>query len=121
MDLDGMPIPSMRDEAVLKATGKDWKSWFGILDKAGANTLTHREIVAILAKSHDVGSWWRQMVTVEYERARGLRVKHETAQGFSITASKTMHVPVAKLYKAWATPAARRAWLDESDLTVRTA
>jgi hypothetical protein len=35
----------MSDEAVKSKTGKTWKEWFAILDKAGASKMSHQEIV----------------------------------------------------------------------------
>jgi hypothetical protein len=109
---------SISEDAVSKATGKDWDAWFRVLDKAGAREMTHPHIVSI-AGQHGAGPWWRQMVTVEYERARGLRVKHETTQGFSVTASKTIAAPVSAVYSAWMTPASRKRWLQDPDITIR--
>jgi len=37
--------PRMSDAAVQAKTGKNWKEWFSLLDKAGARKLTHQEIV----------------------------------------------------------------------------
>src|SRR5690242_8170867 len=106
--------PTMSDAAVAKATGKTWKEWFALLDKAGARTMTHKQIVAILTSRHRVGPWWQQMVTVEYERSRGLRKVHEKADGmFSISRSKTVPVPIATLFNAWSEPRARIKWLKD--------
>src|SRR4051812_8593328 len=113
-------MASITNDAVTAATGKGWDEWFAVLDKAGAKAFPHKQIVGILDKQHGVTSWWRQMVTVEYERSRGLRAKHQTNLGFSITSTKTLGISVAKAYKAWS-PQARRAWLDAGALTVRTA
>ncbi len=67
------------DAAVRKATGKGWDEWFALLDSEGAEALPHKQIARLL---HDRGyiasSWWCQMVTVGYERARGKRVLGET-------------------------------------------
>ncbi len=112
---------SMSDAAVKAKTGKTWAQWFAALDKAGGKKMTHQQIVAVLSRKHGVGPWWQQMVTVEYERARGLRLKHQTAAGFSISRSKTMLTPVADLYKAWTDPKQRRKWLANTDFTVRKA
>jgi hypothetical protein len=111
---------SISDASVTKATGRGWTQWFAQFDKAGAKKLSHSEIVAIAAKT-GAGLWWQQMVTVEYERARGLRVKHETKTGFSVTASKTIAAPVDRVYSAWTTKAARRRWLADADVDIRTA
>src|SRR5207247_11152697 len=111
----------MSDMAVFRATGKKWNEWFTILDKAGAEKMNHQEIVAILSKKRGVGLWWQQMVTVTYERARGLRKVHQRPDGYSISRSKTVPVPIAKLYRAWVEPRLRGKWLSDSKFTVRKA
>ncbi|MDB4878526.1 MAG: uncharacterized protein JWM41_4972 [Gemmatimonadetes bacterium] len=112
-------MPATSDASVKKATGKAWNEWFPLLDKAGAKKLSHAEIVGVVGKEPNVGPWWQQMVTVEYERARGLRVKHQTATGFSVSASKTFAAPVRRVYSAWTTARARRRWLADSDVVIR--
>lgn len=72
--------PLTSDAAVAAKTGKSWAQWFAVLDAAGANKMSHKEIVAYLRDNHDIGSWWQQMVTVGYEQARGLREKHARAR-----------------------------------------
>ncbi|HEV8383567.1 MAG TPA: hypothetical protein VGQ11_01755 [Candidatus Acidoferrales bacterium] len=112
---------SISDDAVQKATGKNWAQWFAILDKAGAQKLSHSEIVKVLSARHKCRIWWRQMVTVEYERARGLRAVHETASGFHAGRSITLAVPIGKVFDAWQDFRARRRWLQDPDFTVRKA
>ncbi len=108
-------------EAVQKKTGKTWAQWLRFLDGKGAKKLDHKGIVALVAKTHpDIGGWWHQMVTVGYEQERGLRAVHEKTGGFAASKSKTVGVPLAKLYKAWSDGHTRRKWLDE-DVTVRKA
>ena len=107
--------------AVEKATGKTWAQWCALLDKAGCRTMTHKEIVAHLVAKHEIGPWWRQMVTVGYEQARGLRQKHEVDRGYQISRSKTIDVPLAKLYAAWSDDLQRGRWLENPNFTVRKA
>jgi uncharacterized protein YndB with AHSA1/START domain len=111
--------PRMSDEAVKAKTGKTWKEWFAILDRAGAKKMSHQEIVKYLHTSHGVGPWWQQGVTVAYEQARGLRELHQKPSGFEISVSRTVNVPLAKLYKAFANEKARKAWLTEDGLVIR--
>ena len=111
----------MSDEAVKAKTGKTWKEWFAILDKAGARKMSHPEIVTYLSTKHDVGPWWQQMVTVTYEQANGLREKHERPEGYQISVSRTVGASVTKLFKSFANEKARNAWLAEDGLTVRKA
>jgi hypothetical protein len=75
----------------------------------------------LLSTEQDVGGWDAQTLTVNYERARGLRAVGEHADGFSITASKTVAVPVDRLYDAFVDESLRRRWLPGADLRERTA
>jgi hypothetical protein len=88
------------DAAVKKATGKDWKEWFAVLDKAGAKKLDHQGICAI-ADQLGAPPWWSQMVTVTYEQERGLREVHQKADGYAASASKTVALPLPDLYQAF--------------------
>jgi hypothetical protein len=104
------------DEALRAATGKDWGEWFVLLDAAGAaaRSLDHAKIwdLAMQALPPSAG-WWGQMVSVGYERARGLREKHETCNGdFQATFSRTLPVPLFAAFAAWADEALRGQWLD---------
>ena len=95
-----MASKSIGDDAVKRATGRDWAEWFKVFDKAGAKKKTHKEIVAI-ASEHGAGPWWGQMVTVTYERERGLREVHETTGGYVASVSRTFGVPVSQLFEAF--------------------
>ena len=44
----------------------------------------------LLHEKYSVPGWWSQMVTVGYEQARGLRVKHQKKSGFEISATRTI-------------------------------
>jgi hypothetical protein len=114
-------LDGISDTAVKAKTGKTWAEWFSVLDKAKANTRPHKEIARWLSEKHGVPGWWCQMVTVEYERARGLREKHQKADGFAAGASRTIGAPVAALYGAFKSAAARKKWLPDEKFTVRMA
>jgi len=111
-------LPAMSDLAVIAKTGKSWDQWFALLDKGGAAKLDHKSIVKLVADKGEAGPWWRQMVTVEYERARGLRIKHQTASGFSVSVSKTMACEVAALYAVTADAKRRKKWFPAGDVKV---
>lgn len=111
-------VPNMTDAAVKAKTGRDWAGWFGALDKAGATKLRHPQIAQLLHKKHGVPGWWCQMVTVEYELARGLRVRHQTATGFSVSASKTIATTLSALYSATASAVKRKQWFPQGELEV---
>jgi hypothetical protein len=61
------------------------------------------------------------MITVTYEQVRGLRARHEKAEGFEIGVGKTVPVPIGKLYRAWADSRVRKRWLPGADIAVRKA
>jgi hypothetical protein len=109
------------DEAVKSRTGKTWAEWFAILDARGARRWTHREIAAHLHDAHGCPPWWSQMVTVAYEQARGLREKHETPTGYQVSRSKTVGVPLSRLFDAWQNARVRSRWLGGVKFAVRKA
>ena len=111
--------PRMSDEAVVAKTGKTWKEWFAILDKAGAKKMTHQEIVSVLHTKHNVGPWWVQMVTATYEQHSGKRSIHEKPDGFQISVSRTVKTSLAKLFKSFENEAARDKWLGEDGFAIR--
>jgi uncharacterized protein YndB with AHSA1/START domain len=111
---------SLSEAAVMRATGKPLSRWFTLLDRAGARAKSHPEIVRLLDEQ-GVKAWWCQMVTVQYERARGLRDLHQTPDGYRVTVSRTLDVPAAKAFQAWENARARARWLADPGVTVRKA
>ncbi len=109
------------DAAVKARTGKVWDAWFRILDRAGAQKMNHKEIAAWISAHHEPGPWWTQMITVAYERSRGLREPHQRPEGFQISVSRTIPVPVATIFGAWQSPRTRKLWLPEADIEIRRA
>ena len=115
-------LAGMRDDAVRTSTGRSWPEWTAILDRAGAAGWKHGEIAAWLADEHRVPGWWTQMVTVGYERLRGLRDKGQRrGGGYDVNKSKTVRVPVGQLWRAFADESVRARWLPDEELTIRTA
>jgi uncharacterized protein YndB with AHSA1/START domain len=111
----------IRSEAVRARTGKGWAEWFALLDKAGAVQWPHK-VIARHLHEQGCGDWWSQAVAVGYERARGLRVKHQAADGFTAGASKTVAAPAATLFRAWTDAKRRARWLpDSARVTIRSA
>lgn len=110
--------PEIGDAAVQKATGRSWEEWFHILDQAGAAQMSHKEIVAQLKEYDGVSGWWQQSIAVAYEKARGLREKHEHADGYSVSASKTVNASADEIFAAWEDEAVRTHWLT-AQLTIR--
>jgi hypothetical protein len=109
------------DEAVKRATGRKRAEWFELLDRFGAVRREHREIADHLARKYRVPGWWTQMLTVEYEQARGLRKPGSDRSGtFTVSASKTVDVSVKRLFQALMSPSFRARWLPGKKLRERT-
>jgi Domain of unknown function (DUF4287) len=110
------------DEVVGRNTGRTWDEWFALLDAWGAVERPHPEIARWLMDEHELGGWWAQGVTVAYEQARGLRAPGQRRDGsWEVNATKTVKVPVDRLYAAFADPALRERWLPGDGFQVRTA
>lgn len=117
--VQALRVAGVGSEAVLKATGRAWEDWLKVLDRAGAKTMQHKEIALMLSRKFSVPDWWSQMVSVGYEQARGLRKVGQKANGFSATASRTVGIPIDKLFSAWSEPRTRMRWLPDAPLELR--
>ncbi len=119
---DYAALAKLSDESVKKATGFDWSKWVVALDKAGGKEMSHPELVAHIRETYNTPGWWTQMVAVGYERIRGLRAQGQMRSGdWSVTKSKTIAVPLSKLYAAFSNARTRAKWLPGVKLTVRRA
>jgi hypothetical protein len=104
------PPASISDKKVKAATGRGWMGWLVILNAANASAMDHKQIVALLTQK-GAPAWWRQMIAVEYERARGGRKKGERPDGkFSVNVTKVMPVSLAKLFAAATAEKKRKGW-----------
>lgn len=87
------------DNAVRRATGHGWEERFHQLDAFGAGELDQQSVAAKLGADYPLSGWWCQKVTGRFERARGRRARKQACDGsFSTNSSKTIAVPLAKLY-----------------------
>jgi len=111
------------DESIRERTGRGWEEWFDLLDDWGAAGHTHRETARWVAEQQDAHplAWNVQSVVSSYERTRGLRAPGEHADGFAVTASKTVAVPVERLFDAFTDAALRARWLPDGELRERVA
>jgi hypothetical protein len=114
------PALSVSDEVIRRKTGRGWEEWFDLLDEWGAAERPRSEALRWVAEEHGIDGWGAQAVTINYERARGLRAIGEHANGFAITASKTVAVPVDRLYEAFVDESLRERWLPDGELRERT-
>ena len=120
--VDYAAIAGMSDEKVKAKTGCTWERWVYSLDRKKAGQMTHREIATLINEKYKVDGWWSQMVTVGYERIKGLRARGQRRDGsYEAGKSRTFNVPVTTLFDAWADETVRRRWLNETGVEVRTA
>jgi hypothetical protein len=105
-------LAGMSDSAIKAKTGCDWAKWVAALDYKKAHEWSHREIAEYVHDKFKVPDWWTQTVTVGYERIKGLReIGQRRDGGFEATRSKTVAVPVGKLYRAFTDARLRNKWL----------
>ena len=114
--------PDHSDEVIRERTGRGWDEWRELIDSWPGHTEGHAAIAAWLQKQHQIDGWWAQSITVAYEQARGMRAPGQRADGtYSVTASKTIGVPVETLFAAFHDEQMRDDWLGEFEFRVRTA
>jgi hypothetical protein len=89
------------DERIRERTGRGWEEWFDRIDTWGE--LTHREIAKRIAAELNIDplAWNAQAITMSYERTRGGRQAGQREDGFAVTATKTLPVPVEQLFDAF--------------------
>jgi hypothetical protein len=89
------------DERIRERTGRGWEEWFDRIDTWGE--LTHREIARRIAAELNIDplAWNAQAITMSYERTRGGRQAGQREDGFAVTATKTLPVPVEQLFDAF--------------------
>lgn len=119
---EAVKAQNLPDAALLERTGRARDDWFSLLDTWGANQRTHTEIARRLVEHHQVDGWWAQSITVAYEQARGMRAPGQKSDGyFSAGVSRTVAVPVDRLFEAFADAGLRERWLPDAAVSVRTA
>ena len=110
------------DETIRERTGRGWEEWFDLLDEWGAADKTHREIARWLAGRQGIHplAWNAQAIAGSYERARRGRQVGQHEDGFTVTATKTVAVPVERLYAAFVDSSLRERGLPDGELRERT-
>ena len=98
--------------SVRKGTGKDWIDWISIMNKAGARSWSHREMVAFLKKKYRLTQWWQQIVAHGFEVASGIRVDGQNSKGlYQVTSTKTIKVDSKKIWKFLTSKKGLAVWL----------
>ena len=90
-----VPATLLESEPRLVArTGHGWEHWLSLLDRFGAREKGHTASARHLAEDHGVDGWYAQQITVEYERARGLRAANQRMSGsYEVSVSKVLPAP----------------------------
>jgi hypothetical protein len=115
-------VAGMSDAAVKKATGCTWDKWVFVLDHVGADSWSHRAIAEYVHDAYKVPDWWTQMVTVGYERIKGLRAKGQRRDGgFEANKSRSFAAPAARVFRAFAQTRERRKWLPDAKVVIKRA
>ncbi len=107
------------DESMVRATGRGHAEWFALLDAWGAPHHDHTEVARWLGETHGTPGWWTQNITVAYERARGMRARHQMRDGFSVSATKTIAVDPERALAAFTSAPIRRKWLPDAPMRQR--
>jgi len=114
-------LAGMSDAAIKAKTGCAWDRWVWALDRAKAYEWSHAKIAEYVHTKYKVGDWWGQAVTVGYERIKGLRaIGQRRDGGYEANKSKTMALPLTRLYRAFSQKRIRDRWLPGVDVTVRS-
>jgi hypothetical protein len=108
------------DAKITEVTGRSWEAWLALLDRWGARERKRGETVEFLMAEHAVPGWWAQAITTGFERTRGMRIKHQQPDGFTVYASKTVGVPIDVLFDAFTDDRVRGQWLTDASMSLRT-
>lgn len=106
-------ISNVSNEAVEKATGKDWERWIAFLDKQGAAGLPYKNILSLLAGKGKIASeWWCRKIATGYQQQKGMSTVGQTQDaGFQMGARKTFPLPAGKAWELLISDAGLNIWL----------
>jgi uncharacterized protein YndB with AHSA1/START domain len=104
------------DKLVVQKTGSTLEHWFSKLDSMGAKKLSHANIYKLASSIEEIqmlGEWNLNLLATCYEWSRGLKERGQKEDGFEISVSKTVSVPVEVLYETFTDIKLREKWLKE--------
>lgn len=103
------------DKVVVEKTGKTMAEWFAVLDEKGARRLDPHgiyELIKSIEGLAPLSEWNQGLLSTSYQWDRGLRQRGEKKDGFEISVSRTVAVPIAELYRSFVDDGIRGEWLD---------
>lgn len=96
-------------ESFARSTGIDWEEWLVLLERAGGESLTHRQLARVAeALIEEQGpcpnpGWWAQSVAIAFERHTGRRAPGQVEDGtFLASCSRTLAGSLDEIAAAWA-------------------
>lgn len=106
-----VPRGELSNRTAIKSTGRDLGYWFRILDEFGKEH-GHTKAAEYLYAVHKVRPWHGQMITVTWERARGLRQENQSCTGtFQVSVSRAIGAPVEWIVGFINDAKSRKQWL----------
>ena len=116
-----VPRGELSDRTARKSTGHGLDHWFEVLDRFGRKN-GHTKAADYLYAEHKVQAWHAQMITVTWERARGLRQENQSCTGtFQVSVSRAIAAPVEWIVEFINDAGTRAAWLKAAPPALRKA
>jgi hypothetical protein len=107
-----VPRGELSNRTAIKSTGHDLEHWFRVLDRFGKKN-GHTRAADYLYSEHKVQGWHAQMITVTWERARGLRQENQSCTGtFQVSVSRAIDAPVEWIVDFINEAKSRKRWLE---------
>jgi hypothetical protein len=114
-----IPRGELSNRTAIKSTGHDLAHWFKVLDGFGKSH-GHTRAAEHLYSEHKVSAWHAQMITITWERARGLRQENQSCTGtFQVSVSRALAAPVDWIVSFLNQAKTRKVWLKGADPALR--
>lgn len=98
--------------SVEKYTKRGWREWIDILEAKNARTWSHGEIAKFLKTKYRLTPWWQHGVAQGFEIYIGRKGVNRSEKGeWSLTATKSLHVGAAAVWKFLVSAKGQTLWL----------
>lgn len=116
-----VPRGELSNQTAIKSTGHGLDYWFKILDQFGKKH-GHTKAAEHLYAAHNVQAWHAQMITVTWERARGLRGENQSCTGtFQVSVSRSIAASAQRIVDLINDARTRARWLKAASPALRKA
>lgn len=114
-----VPRGELSNRTAIKSTGRDLAHWFRVLDEFEKSHGRTRAAEHLYSE-HKVPAWHAQMITITWERARGLRQENQSCTGtFQVSVSRALAAPVDWIVAFINHSKTRKVWLEGADPALR--